>query len=141
MVDRVALGRALFRGLAWIFVAGVLVQALLAGVAVMSDASYWAWHTTFVRALEAVPVLMLVAALLGRSNAALALASGALWFLIGFQYAFAGMRPSLVASLHVLNAFLIFAAGLWLARVPATPGASSWVRPAWRTKDADVAAA
>lgn len=129
---RIQIARVSFRVLAWAFLPSVVIQVALAGLAVMSDESYWGYHTTFVHVVEAIPLLLAIAAGLGRANAALVVASVLGWLLIGFQYAFAGMRPSLLAGLHVVNALAIFALALLLVRIPRAPGPSSWTRPAWR---------
>lgn len=129
---RVRVSRVAFRVLAGALVVGVVLQVFLAGAALMSDASWWAYHTTFIHAVEAVPLLMLAAAVLGRGNRALVLGVFATSMLIGTQYALAGARPSLVAGLHVVNALVIFGLSLHFARLPASPGRESWARPAWR---------
>lgn len=129
---RVRWSRGAFRVLAWLFLPSVVLQVALAGVAVMADASYWSYHRSFVHVVEAFPVFLALAAALGRPNAALVVASVLGWFLIGFQYALAGMRPSPVAGLHVVNALAIFALSLLLVRIPSETGPASWVRPAWR---------
>lgn len=125
---RVRAARLAYRVMAWLLVACILVQVFLAGVAVFSDPAWWPHHATFVHVFELVPILMLVAGFIGRARWPLLVATFAAWFLIGLQYAFAGMRPSWVAGFHALNAMVVFGLALVLAWWPA--GAAT--RPAWK---------
>lgn len=94
--------------LAALFAVGVLLQALWAGMAVLSAPSYWQLHTNFVHAIELLPILMLVAALIGRGGRPLWILPLVAFALISVQYATVAARPSLVAGIHAMNALLIF---------------------------------
>ena len=58
--------RTLFMGLAWLFVAGVVVQVFFAGMAVVARQWPWTNHVTLGHTLAAPLLLMLVTAYLGR---------------------------------------------------------------------------
>src|SRR5688572_2941756 len=88
--------------LAALFVVGVLLQALWAGIAVMSQPSYWPLHVNFIHAIEMLPILMLVAALVGRAPRVLWILPLVSFALIAVQYATVAARPSLVAGIHAL---------------------------------------
>ena len=58
--------RTLFMGLAWLFVAGVVVQVFFAGMAVVARQWPWTNHVTLGHMLAAPLLLMLVTMYLGR---------------------------------------------------------------------------
>ena len=51
---------------AWLFVAGVVVQVFLAGLGVFDDPRTFITHATWGYMLEGLPILMLVLAAIGR---------------------------------------------------------------------------
>ena len=132
--SRVRWSRVAFRVGAVVFLLALGVQAYLAGAAVLSDPTYWSYHTTFVHFFELVPILLLVLAFVGRGTPGLLLASFLGWFLIGLQYALAGLRPSAVAGLHAVNALLLFGLAIALVLARPRPAGAGWARwvPGWK---------
>lgn len=111
----VGVGRA-FLVLAWLAVAAVVVQVFLAGYALLVDPSAWAWHTSFVHAVESLPFLMALLAWLGKGPRRLLALSLALVGLIWIQYLFVQSPVGFVRALHPTNALAIFAVALLAAR-------------------------
>lgn len=115
-------GRYAYVGLAWLFVVAVLVQVFLAGLYVFGPtANTWiAVHIMTGHIFELFPVLILVAALVGRLSLRMTLLSLLLLVLYGLQYAFINLQDVVgsyvVAAFHPVNALLIFALSLALAR-------------------------
>ncbi len=103
--------RIAFTALAWLLVVCVLVQVFLAGMIVFESDDYISDHETFVHIFEFVPWIMLLLVFIGGLGRTLAIHSFVLGILIGLQYAFAESESGTVASLHAVNALLIF----WLA--------------------------
>jgi hypothetical protein len=105
-------------GLAWLFVLGVVIQFVLAGLGVMGGESIEAHREWGFTALHLLPLLMLIAALVGRMG----------WRYIGFTFlalvlvsiqpllASDDLDPEWLRSLHVLNALFIFGLAHWLAQ-------------------------
>ncbi len=99
--------------LAWLLVAGLVVQIFLAGLGVFAGASSFALHRSWGYALEALPFFMAIAAWLGklgRRQVIVAIVIFALFFVQSFLVLARDSMPP-VAALHPLNGFLI----AWLA--------------------------
>ncbi len=99
-----------YLALAWVFAGCVAAQVFLAGMAIFVDSARWGWHTSFIHAFEGLPLVMLVAAFLGRLPAALRWLTGALIALIWAQYATANIG-GLPEAFHPVSGFVIF----WIA--------------------------
>ena len=95
------------------YVAGVVVQVFFAGMGAFG--ADWGWHTTFVHALEPLPLLMVPVAFVGRMPWGLGLLPFALVFLVGLQYAFANSAAP-AAALHPVNALVILLLSTAIAR-------------------------
>lgn len=112
---RIWWSQRLYTALAWLFVAGVIIQVLLAGLAMFESAENWDRHIQFVHLIEFFPILMLIAAFVGKMPVYLRWLAVAEFVLIGLQYFFIGARDSAdtrwIAAFHVVNALLIF----WVA--------------------------
>jgi hypothetical protein len=110
--------RKTFVGLAWLFVLAVAIQFLLAGLAVLGGESIEAHRQWGFVALHLIPILMLVAAIVGRMGRYVIGLTVLLFLLVFLQPLFADpeLDPQWLRSLHVLNALFIFALGSHLAR-------------------------
>ncbi|HEU5138664.1 MAG TPA: DUF6220 domain-containing protein [Bacillales bacterium] len=111
--------RVIYAFLAWVFVACVVVQVFLAGVATFGDATYWGKHMTFVHLFEFVPIVMFILSFIGRLRGGLRWWPFVLFGLIFLQYFTANIgkvvSTDFLAALHPVNALVIF----WLAIVTA----------------------
>ena len=123
---------------AWLLVAGLMMQIFLAGLGVFRDAASFETHKNFGYTLELLPLVLLVLGLiagLGRRAAGLAAAIFGLFLL---QSVFVGLRADApeVVTLHPVNGFLItllsivLARDAWLGRRPSAAGASAPESPA-----------
>jgi Family of unknown function (DUF6220) len=122
-----AMARTSFVGLAWLFVLAVAIQFLLAGLGVLGGESIEAHRQWGFIVLHLIPILMLVAAIVGRLGRSVIGLTLLLFLLVFVQPLFAdpGLDPQWLRSLHVLNALVIFVLGLHLARREARSGPSA----------------
>jgi len=111
-------GRKSFVGLAWLFVLAVAIQFLLAGLGVLGGESMEPHRAWGFFVLHIIPILMLVAAIVGRMGRTIVGLTVLLFLLVFVQPIFADpqLDPRWLRSLHVLNALLIFALGHHLAQ-------------------------
>ena len=110
--------RKTFVGLAWLFVLAVAIQFLLAGLGVLGGESIEAHRQWGFVVLHLIPILMLVAAIIGRMGRSVIGLTILLFLLVFLQPLFADpeLHPQLLRSLHVLNALFIFVLGRHLAQ-------------------------
>jgi hypothetical protein len=110
--------RKVFVGLAWLFVLAVAIQFLLAGLGVMGGESMEAHRQWGFIVLHLIPILMFIAAIVGRMPRTVLGLTGALFLLVFLQPLFSDpeLGPRWLRSLHVLNALFIFALGYHLAQ-------------------------
>jgi Family of unknown function (DUF6220) len=104
--------------LAWVFVVAVAIQFLLAGLGIMGGESLEAHRQWGFVTLHLVPILMLIAAVVGRMGRVVIGTTVGLFLLVFLQPLFAApdLDPPWLRSLHVLNALFILAVGYYLAR-------------------------
>ncbi len=112
--SRGRVSRGIFAGLAWVFVASVVVQTLLAGMALFNDPLHWEKHIVFVRIFEFIPFVMLVCAFIGRLPASMKWMSFALYGLIFVQYTTANVPA--VGALHPVIALGLIVLSLHVAK-------------------------
>lgn len=125
-----AWSRATFAVLAGGFAVCLVVQVLLAGLAVFADPRYWTHHVRFVHVFELLPIAMALIALAGRLPRHLAWQSAGLFGLVFLMYFTANMRSvaPFVAALHpVLAVVLVLVATevarqAWALTTPRDPG-------------------
>jgi hypothetical protein len=110
--------RKIFVGLAWLFVLAVAIQFFLAGLGVLGGESLEAHRQWGFIVLHLLPILMIVAAIVGRMGWTVIGLTVLLLLLVFVQALFAdpALDPRWLGSLHVLNAVFIFALGSYLAQ-------------------------
>ncbi len=94
---------------AWLLVAGLVIQVFLAGLGVFSDPASFETHRDFGYMLELLPLILLVLgymARLGRRAAGLAAGIFGLFLLQSVLVGFRDDAPQ-IAALHPVNGFLI----------------------------------
>ena len=110
--------RKIFLWLAWLFVLAVAIQFLLAGIGVLGGESIEAHRQWGFIVLHLIPILMLIAAIVGRMGRTVLALTVVLFLLVFLQPLFADpeLDPRWLRSLHVLNALFIFVLGYRLAQ-------------------------
>jgi Family of unknown function (DUF6220) len=110
--------RKIFVGLAWLFVLAVAIQFLLAGLGVLGGESLEPHRLWGFSVLHLLPILMLIAAIVGRMGRTVIVLTVVLFLLVFLQPLFADpeLDPRWLRSLHVLNALFIFALGYHVAQ-------------------------
>jgi hypothetical protein len=112
--------RIVYLVVAWLFLVSVLIQVFLAGLSLFVSSDYWQIHTGLGHSAPGILALLLVIfALVGRLPRATVLLTVLLFVLVVAQTeVFAAIRAQapLVAALHPVNALVLFALGVGLAR-------------------------
>jgi len=114
----VDIARKIFGGLAWLFVLAVAIQFLLAGLGILGGESMDLHRAWGFLVLHLIPMLMFVAAIVGRMGRTIVGLTVGLFLLVFLQPLFAApeLDPRWLRSLHVLNALFIFTLGFHLAQ-------------------------
>ena len=109
-----SLARSIHLVVAWLLVA----QIFLAGLGVFRGPANFATHRDFGYMLELLPIVLLIAGLLGRLGRRPALLAIGIFALFMLQSVFVGLRGDApeVAALHPVNGFLITLLAVVLAR-------------------------
>jgi len=113
-----SIARTVHLVVAWLLVAGLLTQIFLAGLGVFRGPADFPTHRDFGYMLELLPVILLIAGLLGGLGRRAALLAIGIFALFMLQSVFVGLRASApeVAALHPVNGFLITILAIVLAR-------------------------
>jgi Family of unknown function (DUF6220) len=113
-----SIARTVYVVVAWLFVAGLLVQVFLAGLGVFDSPARFATHRDFGYTLELFPVVLLVVGLLGGLGRRLAIMAVVVFGLFILQSVFVALRDSAptFAALHPVNGFLILSLAVLMAR-------------------------
>ncbi|MEW9702217.1 SDR family oxidoreductase [Paenibacillus sp. SI8] len=61
-------GRLIYNILAWLFLACIVVQVFIAGMAIFADPVNWSAHKTFVKIFVLIPLIMYLLTFVGRIN-------------------------------------------------------------------------
>lgn len=109
----VRIARIGFAGVAWLFLACVVGQVFLAGIAVFGNGDF-ADHRNFGYLFGLLTIVLVVLAIVGRMGRRWIGASALLFGLFVLQSVFVALRSSssLLAGLHPVNALAIF----WVAQ-------------------------
>jgi uncharacterized protein DUF6220 len=110
---------------AWLLVAGLLVQIFLAGLGVFRGPESFLTHRDFGYVLELLPILLLIFGIVGGLGRRPAILAAAIFGLFLLQSVFVVLRTSNpeVAALHPVNGFVITFLAVLVAR-------DAWVRRA-----------
>ena len=113
-----SIARNLHAVVAWLLVAGLVVQVWLAGRGVFESSAAFASHRDTGFTLTIGPVILLVLGLLGGLGRRAALLAVGMFVLFILQSVFVAMRGSspLIAAMHPVNGFLILFLAIVLAR-------------------------
>jgi len=126
--------RLAFIGVAWLFLACVVVQVFLAGLGVFAGAQGFTVHREFGYIFGWLTLVLLMLAIIGRLGRRWIGLSVLMLVLFAFQSVFVALRDVMpaVAALHPVNALAIFAVALHVARRSSglAPNAPSIVEPA-----------
>ncbi len=109
--------RLAFIGVAWLFLACVVVQVFLAGLGVFAGAQNFSLHREFGYVFGWLTLVLLLLALAGRLGRRWIGLSALLLVLFALQSVFVALREIVpaVAALHPVNALAIFGAALHVA--------------------------
>ena len=110
--------RLAFIGVAWLFLACVVVQVFLAGLGVFAGAENFSLHREFGYIFGWLTLLLLLLALGGRLGRRWIGLSALMLVLFALQSVFVALREIMpaAAALHPVNALAIFGVALHLAR-------------------------
>jgi Family of unknown function (DUF6220) len=113
-----ALARRIYTGLGWLFVLAVAIQFFLAGLGVLGGESLEAHRQWGFIVMHIIPILMLIAAIVGKLGWRFIGLTILLFVLVFLQPLFSDedLDPMWLRSFHVLNALFIFALGHYLAQ-------------------------
>lgn len=102
--------------LAALVCSAIVTQVFLAGLGLLVDPGYLAWHTGFVHLIELAVLVMAVVAVFTRRGLGLAGLSLVTLVLIGTQYALIHGVSGPWRALHAVNAFVLFGVSWTIAR-------------------------
>ena len=110
--------RLAFIGVAWLFLACVVVQVFLAGLGVFAGAQNFTLHREFGYLFGWLTLVLLLLALVGRLGRRWIGLSVLMLVLFAFQSVFVALREVMpeAAALHPVNALAIFGVALHVAR-------------------------
>lgn len=110
--------RLAFIGVAWLFLACVVVQVFLAGLGVFAGAQNFTLHREFGYLFGWLTLVLLLLALVGRLGRRWIGLSALMLVLFAFQSVFVALREVIpeAAALHPVNALAIFGLALHVAR-------------------------
>jgi hypothetical protein len=113
-----SIARTIYVVVAWLFVAGLLVQVFLAGLGVFDSPTSFATHRDVGYTLSLFPIVLLVVGLLGGLGRRPAILAIVVFGLFMLQSVFVAMRDSAptVAALHPVNGFVILSLAVLMAR-------------------------
>ncbi|GAB2575311.1 DUF6220 domain-containing protein [Gracilibacillus alcaliphilus] len=105
--DKIQYSRRFFLILAWIFAVCITVQTFLAGLAIFTNHSYWAYHTTFAIWFQFIPILMLVLAFMGQLSKRIQWqVTGLFLLIVPLQYV--SVHVPGIGAIHPVIALVLF---------------------------------
>jgi len=113
------IARQAYMGLAYLFVLGVVIQVFLAGIGIFGESGDdLNPHDSFgLTVMQLIPILLLVAALVGRMRWTFAGLSAVLILLVGLQSVWTSEDNSRwIKAIHPTMAIVMFALGHFLAQ-------------------------
>lgn len=132
--------RLAYIGVAWLFLACVVVQVFLAGLGVFAGAQNFSLHRDFGYVFGWLTLVLLLLALGGRLGRRWIGLSALILVLFAFQSVFVALREVMpaAAALHPVNALAIFGVALHVARrsLALAEDRSAAVEPATETSRA-----
>lgn len=113
-----SIARTIHMVIAWLVVAGLVVQVWLAGRGVFETSAGFAPHRDLGYTLGLIPIVLLVLGLLGGMGRRVAILAVAIFVLVIVQSVLVFQRTSnpSIAALHPVNGFLILLLAVVLAR-------------------------
>jgi hypothetical protein len=113
-----SIARTIHMVIAWLVVAGLVVQVWLAGRGVFDTSAGFAPHRDLGYTLGLIPIVLLVLGLLGGMGRRVAILAVAIFVLVIVQSVLVFQRTSnpSIAALHPVNGFLILLLAVVLAR-------------------------
>lgn len=104
------IGKFIFKLLAWGFLACIIVQMFIAGLATFSNASNWKIHSSFVKIFALIPFLMFLLTFVSGIKGMKRWMSLGLFTLVVFQFLSIQVFSSIggIAALHPVVALLLF---------------------------------
>jgi uncharacterized protein DUF6220 len=110
--------RLVYAGLAWLFVAAIVFQVFLIGLALFDEPSYRQTHAGVGFLIFFVVLALLIAALVARPGRRDVGLVALLVVLYVVQVSLPGFRTDYpaIAALHPVNALLMFGVGVYVAR-------------------------
>jgi cytochrome b561 len=113
-----SIARTIHMVIAWLVVAGLVVQVWLAGLGVFDTSAGFAPHRDLGYTIGLVPIVLLVLGLLGGMGRRAAILAVAIFVLVVVQSFLVFQRASnpSIAALHPVNGFLILLLAIVLAR-------------------------
>ncbi|WP_409346736.1 DUF6220 domain-containing protein [Paenibacillus sp. MBLB4367] len=104
------IGGFIFKILAWIFLACIVAQVFIAGMATFSDAASWSVHKSFVKMFALVPLIMFLLTFIVGIKGLKRWISLGLFVLVVFQFLTIQVFSSanVIAALHPVIALLLF---------------------------------
>jgi hypothetical protein len=110
----------LYRFLATFLTFAIIVQVFLAGLGVLVNPSYFAWHGNFAHIIEFIPLLMLLFGVMARLDRRTLLLTTLTLVLVVMQYVFLHLFPQVgltpLRAFHAVNALALFWLSLQLGR-------------------------
>ena len=111
------ISRVIYLILCVLFASGVIMQVILAGMAIFINGLHWAQHSTLIHLFGFnIPIFMLIAAFLGKMPRWAYWHVFGLLFLIFLMYFTANITGTfpIVAALHPVIAMALFMFSLWM---------------------------
>lgn len=104
---RVQYSRQVFLVLAWIYAICVVIQTLIAGMAVFNNYAFWEYHTTFAIWFQFIPILMLILAFSGQLSKKIRWEVVVLFLLIvPLQYV--SVHVPIIGAIHPVTPLILF---------------------------------